>query len=68
MSSKTKSVKTQPTKRYKGDKEDRLARWLDKQLIDYKNKTGEMKNPEIYQRFTQFLEEYKEYFPENKTS
>jgi superfamily II DNA or RNA helicase len=40
-----------------------LGRWLNTQLQNYKNKINIMKNEEIYNAFTQFLKDYKEYFP-----
>jgi superfamily II DNA or RNA helicase len=42
--------------------EKKIGNWLSMQKINYKNKTRKMKDPEIYTQWTQFLEEYKQYF------
>jgi len=38
------------------------GKWLSHQLSNYKTKSQSMKDPEIYSQWTQFLEEYKQYF------
>ena len=42
-----------------------LAKWLSHQIDNYKKKTLSMKDTERYKIWTQFLEEYKEYFKKN---
>ena len=39
-----------------------LAQWLSNQLINYKKKEQIMKNDEIYNEWTNFMNEYQEYF------
>jgi hypothetical protein len=38
--------------------EHKLAVWLDEQLRNYKNRTGELANPEHHAKFTEFLRKY----------
>ena len=44
------------------DKETNLGRWICNQKKIYKKRIQIMKNEEIYNTWTQFLEEYNEYF------
>jgi superfamily II DNA or RNA helicase/SAM-dependent methyltransferase len=46
----------------KKETEKQLGNWLETQKKTYKNKTDRMKDEEQYNLWTQFLEEYKEYF------
>ena len=46
----------------KNIEEKKLAQWLYHQKKDYKDKKGGMKNEKRYTTWTQFIEEYKEYF------
>jgi hypothetical protein len=46
----------------KNQEEKQLGNWLGNQLGNYKRKTQGMKITERYELWTQFLEEYKEYF------
>ena len=39
-----------------------IGRWCNHQSSNYKKKKDSMKDPEIYSQWTQFLEEYKQYF------
>ena len=39
-----------------------IGNWLSHQIKNYKKKKDSMKDPEIYSQWTQFLEEYKQYF------
>jgi superfamily II DNA or RNA helicase len=39
-----------------------IGRWCNHQYSNYKKKSDSMKDPEIYAQWTQFLEEYKQYF------
>ena len=39
-----------------------IGRWCNNQYSNYKKKSDIMKDPEIYSHWTQFLEEYKQYF------
>ncbi len=48
--------------------ERKTGKWLSHQLLNYKKKTGSMKEPEIYTQWSQFLEEYKKYFDNNVVS
>jgi hypothetical protein len=43
-----------------------LCAWLQNQLTNYKNKTQIMSNEEIYNKWTEFVEEYKEYMMTNE--
>ena len=43
-----------------------LGNWLSSQIENYKNKNKSMNNSEIYDTFTIFLNEYKEYFRTNE--
>jgi superfamily II DNA or RNA helicase len=54
--------KRRPPQNTKNKEEIMLSGWLANNLIKYKNKTGGMKDIEKYNLWTQFLEEYKEYF------
>ena len=54
--------KRRPTIKSKDEIEKILSRWLHHQQNNYKKKTDGMKYPERYQEWTEFLEEYKEYF------
>ena len=51
-----------PTYHSKNETENKIARWVSSQQINYKRKRKGMKNEERYQQWTEFLEEYKEYF------
>jgi len=42
--------------------EKQLGQWLSNQIKNYKNKIQSMKKADRYQRWKEFLEEYKEYF------
>ena len=44
-----------------------LARWLHRQIQNYKNKSYIMKEEQIHDTFTQFLTEYNDYFIDNNT-
>ncbi len=57
--------KKTPTQQSKNAKEKNLGSWLSRQQKNYKNKTDGMKHEERYKLWTQFLEEYKEYFITN---
>lgn len=39
-----------------------LAHWITTQLKNYKNKTQIMQNNKIYDKWTEFVEKYKDYF------
>jgi hypothetical protein len=43
-----------------------LCSWLQNQIIYYKNKQYTMSNEEIYNKWTEFVEEYKEYMMTNE--
>jgi superfamily II DNA or RNA helicase len=46
--------------------EKKLGQWLSDQQHKYKNKTQRMKDETNYNQWTEFLEEYKEYFEKDK--
>jgi len=54
--------KKRPSQHSKDNDEKFLGRWLSGQLQNYKNKKDGMKSQDRYVIWTQFLEEYKEYF------
>ena len=43
-----------------------LGQWLSRQIQNYKNKIKMMKNNDIYEKWTNFINEYKIYFLSNK--
>ena len=51
-----------PNGKSKNDDEKSVGLWLSSQKRDYKNKSGGMKDEFRYLKWTQFLEEYKQYF------
>jgi ribosomal RNA-processing protein 8 len=57
-----KTNKKRPSEDSKIKYERTLGKWLSHQLQNYKNKTEGMKDTEKYKLWSQFLEEYKEYF------
>ena len=44
------------------DHENELAVWLNEQMRNYKNKTSDMADPEKYEKFTEFINQYKHLF------
>lgn len=48
-------------------REEELAKWIEIQKEDYKNRSGMMKNDEIYNLWTEFINDpkYKKYFMDN---
>jgi superfamily II DNA or RNA helicase len=46
----------------RNENEKIIGNWLSHQIKNYKKKLDSMKDPEIYSQWTQFLEEYKQYF------
>ena len=44
-----------------------LGKWIQHQITNYKNKEGIMKNEDIYNKWTNFIDEYEEYFKDNTT-
>ena len=44
-----------------------MGSWLSYQHTNYKKKGQIMKNENIYNRFTNFITEYQEYFLDNET-
>jgi len=54
--------KKRPSSRETNVEIEKLSRWQSHQVTNYKNKDDIMKNPEIYKLWTNFIEEYKEYF------
>lgn len=46
----------------KNENEKQLLKWLYHQTENYKSNKNSMKDPEIYIKWSQFLEEYKQYF------
>ena len=54
--------KKTPSKNSKKKEEKQLGSWLSAQKKNYKNKEHGMKDEKRYQLWTDFLEEYKEYF------
>jgi polyhydroxyalkanoate synthesis regulator protein len=51
-----------PSRSDKNEKIKQLGQWISDQKRNYKNKKGTMKNEEIFNKFTHFFNEYKEYF------
>jgi hypothetical protein len=51
-----------PSKSSKNQEEKKLGRWLCTQNKNYKNKTDGMKSEERYDKYTDFLKTYEEYF------
>jgi superfamily II DNA or RNA helicase len=58
--------KKRPSNSDKNIEIKQLAKWLSHQQKNYKNKEYIMKNEEIYNEWTQFIDEYEEYFLSNK--
>ena len=56
-----------PSSHSKNILEKSSGRWIDTQKRNYKNKTGGMKDEKKYNLWTQFLEDYKEYFNNDDT-
>ena len=54
--------KKRPNARSDNEKEKKMGYWVSNQCSRYKNKTGIMKNENLYKLYTRFLEKYKEYF------
>ena len=54
--------KKRPSSTSKNKNEKKLGEWISNQQTKYKNKTGGMKNEDRYNLWTEFIEEYKEYF------
>jgi ribosomal RNA-processing protein 8 len=51
-----------PSQRSTNEKEKKLGQWISSQQKKYKRKINRMKNEKKYNLWTEFLEEYKEYF------
>jgi len=60
------NYKKRPTKESKNLVEKCLGNWISDQLTNYKTKLQIMKNPEIYDTWTQFTQEYREYVMTNE--
>jgi superfamily II DNA or RNA helicase len=54
--------KKKPSTKSKNIEEKQLGQWIGQQQNNYKNKIRSMRDDEQYNLWTQFLEEYKEYF------
>ena len=54
-----------PNKRDENKEIKLLGQWLIEQLINYKKKISIMKNKNIYNKFTDFLQQYEKYFKTN---
>ena len=54
--------KKKPTIDDKDNNIQQLARWINKQIQKYKNKEHIMKNTQIYNKWTEFINNYQEYF------
>ena len=59
--------KKRPLDRSKNEEEKQLSKWLSHQKKNYKNKNNSMNDKERYNIWTEFLEQYKQYF-DNDTS
>ena len=59
------SEKKRPTQQSKKSTERSLGIWLSRNIQQYKNKTKGMKDTNRYSQWSQFLEEYKQYFDNN---
>jgi ribosomal RNA-processing protein 8 len=57
--------KKKPSQSSKDLNEKKISKWLSMQQHTYKNKLHGMKDEERYNLWTQFLEEYKDYFNDN---
>ena len=55
-----------PSKHEKDKEIKQLGVWISTQQQNYKNKEYNMKNKDIYCKLTQFMNEYEEYFLDNK--
>jgi superfamily II DNA or RNA helicase len=55
-----------PTQRSKNNEVKILEKWLSHQKQNYKNKKQIMKDENIYNQFTKFIEEYEKYFTSNE--
>ena len=55
-----------PSNSYKNKEIKQLASWINTQIGNYKNKETIMKNEEIYNEWTNFMNEYEEYFLSNE--
>ena len=51
-----------PSQTKKSIEEKQLGKWLSRQQCNYKNNTQGMKKADRYQKWSEFLEKYKEYF------
>jgi superfamily II DNA or RNA helicase len=60
--------KKMPSQSSKDLNEKKISKWLSMQQHTYKNKLHGMKDEERYNLWTQFLEEYKDYFNDNTTN
>jgi len=54
--------KKKPTIDDKDNNIQQLARWINKQIQKYRNREHIMKNTQIYNKWTNFINEYEEYF------
>jgi len=59
--------KTRPSSEDKNKEIKELGSWISNQLTNYKKKVDSMINEEIYNTWTKFITEYKEYFLDNET-
>jgi superfamily II DNA or RNA helicase len=59
---KTFIDKNKRTPSQKKNEEKKLSKWLSHQQTNYKDKKNSMKDEALYNLYTQFLEDYKEYF------
>ena len=70
MFNKTKEYidvnKCKPSIRSTDEQIRKLFNWLSKQQRFYRNKSNNMKNNEIYSKWKEFIDNYKEYFKDNE--
>ena len=58
--------KKRPTDRDKNNDIKVLGKWISHQQTNYKKKVNIMKNDDIYKKWTEFIQKYKEYFLSNE--